>query len=448
MSTKKNKKRNTGPPQPSVRLSQCMIVKNEEKNIEKALGWARNIAFEQIVVDTGSTDRTVEIARSKGAKVFHFKWIDDFAAAKNFAIEQATGNWIAFLDADEFFSPADTKKLMIFLKRIQADVEMREKYLVLNCPWVQVDDNGKPFQILDQERVFRNTPSIRYEGRIHELLSVSLENAVRVNEISIIHTGYTNVAYEETGKTDRNIEMLRKELEEKPDDINVKAYLADSLITASRGDGLVDGEKLAEGEALFEEVIRGGQDVYLALKKKAYLHFIEKFVDNSEKNSECEDLCIKALNDIPGDIDIEYYCAVLLNSKEEYSAAWDMLKGCETKLAGAVDIDVSLIVSADPTRLFGQLLIAAQGLEDVENVIKYATQILSVDKSRQGVVSPYIFTLLKHSSSEDEVLGILAKLYDLGDPGDLLLLARAAKDCGAIDFARKIMEMAARLMKK
>lgn len=86
-----------------------MIVKNEEKNIRKALTWGKSIVCEQIVVDTGSTDKTVEIAKEMGAKVFHFEWIDDFSAAKNFAIDQASGNWIAFLDADEYF-PMKTRK--------------------------------------------------------------------------------------------------------------------------------------------------------------------------------------------------------------------------------------------------------------------------------------------------------------------------------------------------
>ena len=92
-------------------MSQCMIVKNEEKNIEQALSWGKGIFFEQIVVDTGSTDRTVELAKKMGAIVYFFPWIDDFAAAKNFALEQAKGKWIAFLDADEYFLKRDRKKL-------------------------------------------------------------------------------------------------------------------------------------------------------------------------------------------------------------------------------------------------------------------------------------------------------------------------------------------------
>ncbi|MFT4007082.1 MAG: glycosyltransferase family 2 protein [Lacrimispora sp.] len=102
-----------------IRLSQCMIVKNEEDNIRRALTWGKDIMYEQIVVDTGSTDRTVEIAEEMGAKVFHFTWINDFSAAKNFAIEQATGSWIAFLDADEYFSTEDVKKILPLIARLE-----------------------------------------------------------------------------------------------------------------------------------------------------------------------------------------------------------------------------------------------------------------------------------------------------------------------------------------
>ena len=72
-------------------ISQCMIVKNEEENIIRALAWGKELFDEQIVVDTGSTDQTVELAKSMGAKVYRFDWIDDFAAAKNFAISKANG---------------------------------------------------------------------------------------------------------------------------------------------------------------------------------------------------------------------------------------------------------------------------------------------------------------------------------------------------------------------
>lgn len=111
-----------------------MIVKNEEKNIERALSWGKSFMWEQIVVDTGSTDRTVEIARRLGAKVYHFEWIDDFAAAKNYAVSQAQGDWIVFLDADEYFLEEDAKRLVPLLEKLEGT-----KYNALVTRWVQVE---------------------------------------------------------------------------------------------------------------------------------------------------------------------------------------------------------------------------------------------------------------------------------------------------------------------
>ncbi|MBF8416863.1 glycosyltransferase family 2 protein [Heyndrickxia coagulans] len=89
-----------------MKASLCVITKNEENNIKKCLESVGDIVFEKIVVDTGSTDKTIEIAKKMGAKVYSFKWIDDFSAAKNYAISKAKGDWIIFLDADEFIEPS------------------------------------------------------------------------------------------------------------------------------------------------------------------------------------------------------------------------------------------------------------------------------------------------------------------------------------------------------
>jgi len=298
MSKKKTKKKNAGPPQALVRLSQVMIVKNEEKNIEKALSWGKRIAIEQIVVDTGSTDRTIEIAERMGAKVVHFDWVDDFSKAKNFAIEQATGNWIAFLDADEYFTEIDTKKLIIFLKRIMSDPVMKANYHVLNCDWTNVDEEGNRIGTQDQERIFRNLPSVRYIGRIHERLDVEKENIVEVDEIEIIHTGYSETALLETGKAARNVKLLRMDLEERPGDLNVKSYLADSLKMSD------DPKDQKEADTLFKEVIDSGQAVIPDLLKKAYLHYIKKIIDDADKKAECLELCNNACTAVPNDPDL------------------------------------------------------------------------------------------------------------------------------------------------
>ena len=348
MSKKKTKKRNAGPPKPLVQLSQCMIVKNEEHNIEKALSWGKGIACEQIVVDTGSTDRTVEIAEKMGATVYHFKWINDFSAAKNFAIEQAKGNWIAFLDADEYLVSEDAKHLLFCLKKIQSDAEMRNRWFALNLPWAHVDENGKPFAVQDQERVFRSF--VRYIGRIHERIDVSPENIAHVDEMTIIHTGYARGEIDKQQKAERNIQMLRDELKENPNDLNTKVYLADSLQVTN------DAQNIAEAEMLFYEAIRGnGGGIIPALKKKSYLRLVSKHEDMPQQLVGREELCKKALLEFPDDLDMTYYLGVALNDKGDHEAALKVLQKCERLLSDKNAAADSEIISANPNLLYDEI---------------------------------------------------------------------------------------------
>lgn len=207
----------------NIRISQCMIVKNEEKNIEKALSWGKGIVSEQIVVDTGSTDRTVEIAKSMGASVYYFPWIDDFAAAKNFAIEKARYEWIAFLDADEYFLPEDAKKLLPVIEK--ADGTVCDG---IATGWIHLDDEGKITSADTQIRIFRNHPTMRYKRRVHEYLTVNghLLNVLNlVNELPIFHTGYSEKAYTGKKESKRNLKLIQAELADHPDEWEMWGYL-------------------------------------------------------------------------------------------------------------------------------------------------------------------------------------------------------------------------------
>jgi len=425
---------------PGVKLSQCMIVKNEEKNIERALAWARDITYEQIVVDTGSTDRTVEIAESIGAKVYHFEWINDFSAARNHALEQATGDWILIIDADEYFPAGDAEKLLNHIMHVEADHELREKCIALSCAATNVDDNGRPMSTTSNVRMFRNTPLIRFSGRIHEQHNIDANRVVWMDDVRMIHTGYSETARRESGKVERNIKLLTTELENDPENVNLKAYLADSLELSSREADLVEADRL------FAEVINSDMHVHPKLKIKAYVHFLNKHINNPDNLNECDELCRRALNEFPGNLDFEYFQASVLNSKREYRAAWDLLKSGEERLLCGDNLGAAFYVPADPSMIYGQLLLAAQGLGDISGIIMYATLMLKTDKTRFDILCPYIFTLINHSASVDELIGLLMSIYDLNDPKDLMFIARAAKDIGAVDLARMIMTLAGEVM--
>ena len=197
------------------RLSVCMIVKNEERFLGQCLASVKDIADELIVIDTGSTDRTIEIAREHGAQVGHFEWCNDFAAARNASIAPATGDWILFLDADEELSPAEKQNLPALLNS--------NNVALIRLPLINSHQGQISKSILP--RLFRNIPAIQFQGCVHEgvytaLLKVSKEwqMEISVGDMLILHHGYTAEVITERNKVQRNYELLLKALEERPNE--------------------------------------------------------------------------------------------------------------------------------------------------------------------------------------------------------------------------------------
>jgi ADP-heptose:LPS heptosyltransferase/glycosyltransferase involved in cell wall biosynthesis len=202
-------------PDPSrkPRLSVCMIVKNEERFLGQCLASLKDIADELIVIDTGSTDRTVEIAREHGAQVGHFECCNDFAAARNASIAPATGDWILFLDADEELSPAEKQTLPALLNS--------DNVALIRLPLINTHQGQVSKSILP--RLFRNIPAIQFQGCVHEgvytsLLKVSkeLQMEISVGDMLILHHGYTAEVISERNKVQHNNDILVKALEERP----------------------------------------------------------------------------------------------------------------------------------------------------------------------------------------------------------------------------------------
>ena len=209
-----------------VEISACVITKNEEKNLGRWLKSMRVAADEMIVVDTGSTDRTCELARAAGAKLYHFTWRDDFAAAKNYAIEQAKGRWILFLDADEYFTPATVEAVRPLLRRLTPHHEVAG--VLCRLTNIDLDDGGRLSTASMQLRMFRNLRSLRYVGRIHEALDVPHNRRIELTrEVEIYHTGYSHSIIK--AKLQRNKAMLEKRIAERGGTIKPteRSYLMD-----------------------------------------------------------------------------------------------------------------------------------------------------------------------------------------------------------------------------
>lgn len=186
-------------------ISACVITKNEEKHLPDWIASMQRIADELVVVDTGSTDATVKLAEAAGARVFFFQWIDDFAAAKNYALDQAKGDWILFCDADETFLPADAEQVKAAIAGAEPDV------MGFSCPLRNIESDGSLQSLSVNLRVFRNHRGLRFQGAVHEILGWTGEaqGEIRYTEaFTIQHTGYTRE--NSRAKFERNLRLLEK----------------------------------------------------------------------------------------------------------------------------------------------------------------------------------------------------------------------------------------------
>lgn len=201
-----------------VPISVCIIAKNEEKYIEECLRHLQPYGFEIVVTDTGSVDRTKEIARKYADKVCDFEWINDFSAARNFCAAQASNNWIIALDCDEYVADADVKTLRTMMQRYPRYTgTMRLTNLI------RKEDGTGGYGTDDVIRMYNRNFYV-YEHPIHEQIC-SRNIAERDQEMpcflipmEVIHHGYAISQEEMEKKQHRNLDILYEALRKTPED--------------------------------------------------------------------------------------------------------------------------------------------------------------------------------------------------------------------------------------
>ena len=195
--------------------------------LAQCLKSVHGLAQQVVVVDTGSTDRTVDIAKSFGAEIHSFAWCDDFAAARNAALEHATGDWVLMLDADEELPAAEHARLQADMKR--ADV------IAFRLPLINKGEEGQGKHCVP--RLFRNAPGAYYYTRIHEQVFPSLVQLGKawgmktaIGTAELLHHGYTKEIVRDRDKIGRNLKLLRQAVVEFPNDANLQMNLGLELV--------------------------------------------------------------------------------------------------------------------------------------------------------------------------------------------------------------------------
>ena len=210
-------------------LGAIMIVKDEEERLALILSDIEGIVDEIVVVDTGSQDKTVDIARSYGAKLGFFAWCNDFSAARNKSIELAESDYLLWLDADDRVNKDNQRKIRELKKNLRPGKDRGYLFRVIN----QVGEASSVIAL--QPRIFPNRKNIMFEGMIHEQILPSMERCgikIENREITIDHAGYHDKKTIEN-KARRNLEILLDELHQGRLDANHLFHIAMSYYSLS-----------------------------------------------------------------------------------------------------------------------------------------------------------------------------------------------------------------------
>jgi glycosyltransferase involved in cell wall biosynthesis len=244
-----------------MKLSLCMIVKDEERTLPKCLSSVKNVVDEMVVVDTGSRDRTPYIAQKFGARVYHFQWCNDFSAARNAALKYVTGEWILVLDADETL----TQKIVPQLKQA---INTLDEYLLINLVRQEVGAAQSPYSMVS--RLFRNHPQICFSRPYHALVDDSISEILRqephwqvgyLSGTAILHYGYQKDIITQNNKYAK----AQKAMEE-----FLAAHPGDPYVCSKLGALYVEIGKITEGVDLLTKGVAAAQQNYEILYELYY----------------------------------------------------------------------------------------------------------------------------------------------------------------------------------
>ena len=397
-----------------IKISAAVITKNEEEDLPAWLECMQHLAEEIIVVDTGSTDRTVEIAKEAGAQVVHFDWIDDFAAAKNFAIDQTNGDWVLLLDADEYIRPEEYGKLKACIAHYDKD----EKVIGLASDWINIDKKknnayiSKGYQI----RVFRKLPELRYVHMIHELLQyrgTGKKTMPYVSDFAIYHTGYSSGRM--PTKFKRNLRLLKLSREKYGPRGGDDMYLADCYY------GLKDYEKAIEHAKAYLD----GDDRSVGGENRPFGIWVQSLMLLKRPLSEILPVTERALRELPCCAEFKMQEGFVRYGEGDYVGAEQCYREAEKIYAQAKENNEwqkNLLTDEGGAMLFYvysdmcQLLLW-QGKE--AEAFAYLQKAMDIDKCKNSVIRPF----LKLLAGYDDVARIeaLNHVYDKKEDAAFLL---------------------------
>src|SRR4051812_43993091 len=415
-------------PADGLTLSLCMIVRDEESMLARCLEAVRDAVDEIVIVDTGSTDRTVEIAESFGAKVLHHEWTGDFAAARNVSFEAATSDWIVYLDADEVLIEGEAPRLRALAGRV-----WREAFFLVEDNHTGDLEDGTTVHH-NALRVFRNRPEYRFKGRIHEQIAHNLPGylveRIESTDVRMEHFGYLGVVREEKDKSRRNLELLERQLAENGE----SAFLHFNLGSEYAALGEYE-TSLTHFQQAWELLKRDTGDIRTYGFVPSLASRLGAMLRLTKRRAELAAHVDEVLAIYPGFTDLVFELAMDASAHEELDTAKEHLERClsmgdaPSAYSAAVGHGsfVALTLRSEIHRREGDLAAAE----------KDARRALELNPRFLNAVEPLAQALLAQDYTGEEVAGTLHELVADDTPAMRFLLAVPLYEAGAVEAAER-----------
>ncbi|KYZ76490.1 hypothetical protein AXX12_08640 [Anaerosporomusa subterranea] len=396
-----------------MRVSACMIVKNEERNIARCINSFRDIVCETIVVDTGSTDQTVMIAKELKARVFHFTWINNFAAARNYAISRAKGDWIIFLDSDEYFAEGMAGNIPKLIERVQ------DSHDSIACKMINIEtSNGKHLDEIIHIRIFKNNSNIHYVNPIHETLINNRKKLTAFlaekKELLIYHTGYS--LSNKNLKSERNLELLLQELPDAPRDPKIYHYISDGYRALENWEETVKYAQMfrQSGRTIFGCSIQSHQNMITAMFQLRYsTDDIMREIDIAAK-------------EFPKNPVFYFYKAKLLYRDKKYDAAFSVYETTLRLQEVYNGIELNSMPQYIHQAYFYMGVISEHRNADEQAMDFYFASLKN--EKYNAECFQRLFMLIRHQAPQDIIM-FLNILYDKTDQNDLEFLVAQLANC-------------------
>ena len=409
-------------PARGLTLSLCMIVRDEQEMLPRCLAAVAGAVDEIVIVDTGSTDATIEIARSFGAMLIEREWTGSFAQARNVSFDAARGDWLLYLDADEVLVREDARLLRSLTGRT-----WREAFYLCETNYTGELAAGTAVTH-NALRVFRNRPEYRFEGRLHEQIAHHLPGylpeRLEASAVRVEHFGYLGAVRDSRGKAARNIELLRMQQREGPPTPFLHYNLGSEY--AAAGDARA---ALAEFERAWS-LLKAATDRSTYEFAPALCSRLVKALRACGRPEEAAERAREGLERFEGFTDLVLEQAFAAVDLGERDRAAQLFERCIAMGDASRRYTATVGCGTYLPRIHLAELKSAEGLYD--EAVALLEHALLEQPQFVGTVIPYASALLARGDQPEEVAGALERALGEPSPAARFLLGTALYEAGAV----------------